>query len=212
VVCKIFNAKKNSSFIVGEGYAGHFAPQLANLMLQTEKNQINLKGIVIANSLHGFNTYYNSVAGFYWSHGVISEQTFDLLMKVCNYSQIKREQIYGGVRGNCKQVYFQLVHEIGNFRGYTDVLDNISYSWKLDFVIPNCVNHPTFTYLNRRDVHDSLRIGLLWKKSSSSCTFHDDYDLRDYEIPMISKLGTLVKAILKVLAYRVIFFYFPSNS
>jgi len=28
--------RKNSFFIVGEGYAGHFVPQLANLILQTK--------------------------------------------------------------------------------------------------------------------------------------------------------------------------------
>ncbi|RHN58822.1 putative carboxypeptidase D [Medicago truncatula] len=99
-------------------------PQLANLIIQT-KFRINLKGITIANSLLDFNTNYNYVASFYWSHCVISEQIFDFLMKVCNYSQIKREHIYGGVRGICKQVYFQFVHDVGDFKGYTDVLDNI---------------------------------------------------------------------------------------
>jgi len=92
-----------------------------------------------------------------------------------------------------KQVYFQFVHDVGVFRGYTDVLDNICYSWNLDSVIPNCVNDLTFTYLNRRDVQDALRVRLFRKKSWSFCTFHDDYDLHDYEIPMISKLGTLLK-------------------
>jgi serine carboxypeptidase-like clade II len=206
VVQDIFNAKKKFLFYCWKGYAGHFVPQLANLIIQT-KNHINLKGIAIANSLLDFNTNYNSVARFYWSHGVISEQTFDLLTKVCNHSQIKRERIYGGVRGICKQVYFQFVHDVGDFRGYTDVLDNICYSWNLDYVIPDCVNYLTFTYLNRRDVQDALRFGIFRKKSGSFCTFHDDYDLRDYEIPMISKLGTLVKTCLRgpSLRWRVLF-------
>lgn len=46
----------------------------------------------------------------------------------------------------------QLVHEIGDFRGYTNVLGNVCYSLKLDFVVLDCVNDPTFTYLNLRDV------------------------------------------------------------
>lgn len=201
--------RKNSFFIVGEGYAGHFVPQLANLILQT-KYRINLKGIAIANPLLDFNTNYNSVAEFFWSHAAISEQTFNLLTKVCNFSQIKREHMYGGVRGICKQVFFQFVHEVGDFRGYTDALDNICNSWKLDFDIPECVNDFTFTYLNRRDVQDALRAGLFRKKSWSYCTFPDDYDFHDYEIPMISMLGTLVKSGLRVLAYSgELFFDLP---
>jgi len=194
--------RKNSFFIAGEGYAGHFAPQLANLILQTKKNLINLKGIAIANSLLDFNTNYNSVADFYWSHGLISEQTFDLLTKVCNFSQIKREQINGGVHGICKEVYFQLVQEVGDFRGYTSVLDNICSPWTFNSGIPGCVNDPTFTYLNRKDVQNALRARVFGKKSWSSCTFLNDYDPHDYEISMISKLGTLVKAGLRVLGYR----------
>lgn len=64
---KFSKLAKNSFFIVGEGYAGHFAPQLANLILQT-KTRINLKGIAIANSLLEFDTNYNFVADFHWSH------------------------------------------------------------------------------------------------------------------------------------------------
>ncbi|AES81785.2 serine carboxypeptidase-like protein [Medicago truncatula] len=142
-------------------YSLKSSDQLVNDERTTRDNLAFLKNwlkkfltIAIANSLLDFNTTYNSVAGFYWSHGVISEQTFDLLTKVCNYSQIKIEQIYGGVCGICKQ--------------------------------------------------DALLVGLLWKKYWSSCTFHDDYDLRDYKILMISKLGTLVKAGLWVLTYRLL--------
>lgn len=52
-----------------------------------------------------------------------------------------------------------------------------------------------------KDVQNALHAGLFGKKSWSSCTFLDDYDPHDYEISMISNLGTLLKAGLRVLAY-----------
>ncbi|KAF8400302.1 hypothetical protein HHK36_013599 [Tetracentron sinense] len=48
-------------FIIGESYAGHYVPQLAELMIQFNKNEklFNFKGIVLCNPVSEFSTGFN---------------------------------------------------------------------------------------------------------------------------------------------------------
>ncbi|RZB81148.1 Serine carboxypeptidase-like 46 [Glycine soja] len=85
---------KNDFFITGESYAGHYAPQLAQLIVQTKTN-FNLKGVAIGNPLMEFDTDLNSKAEFFWSHGLISDSTYNLFTRVCNYFTIRRQTIQG---------------------------------------------------------------------------------------------------------------------
>lgn len=54
--------KNREFYITGESYAGHYAPQLAALILQNNKitNQtlINLKGIAVSYSMHAFSSSF----------------------------------------------------------------------------------------------------------------------------------------------------------
>uniref|UniRef100_A0A2N9I564 Carboxypeptidase n=1 Tax=Fagus sylvatica TaxID=28930 RepID=A0A2N9I564_FAGSY len=81
--------RNRSLFITGESYAGHYVPQLAELMLQFNKkeNLFNLKGIALGNPVLEFATDFNSRAEFFWSHGLISDTTYKMFTSVCNYSR-----------------------------------------------------------------------------------------------------------------------------
>nr|POE65524.1 serine carboxypeptidase-like 46 [Quercus suber] len=57
-------------FIAGESYAGHYVPQLAQLIIQSNL-KINLKGIAVGNALLDFTIDFNSRDEYYWSHGLI---------------------------------------------------------------------------------------------------------------------------------------------
>ncbi|PNX80845.1 serine carboxypeptidase 45-like protein, partial [Trifolium pratense] len=104
--------KDNDFFITGEDYAGHFAPQLAHLILQG-KTKINLKGIAIGNPHLEFNTDTNSKTDFLWAHGLISDKTYGMLLKLCNYSQISREYRNLTTESNiCRKVAIQVAKEV----------------------------------------------------------------------------------------------------
>ncbi|RZC71888.1 hypothetical protein C5167_035216 [Papaver somniferum] len=80
--------KHRDLFITGESYAGHYIPQLAELMIQFNKKDklFNLKGIALGNPVLEFTTDFNSRAEFIWSHGLISDSTYNLFTSACNYS------------------------------------------------------------------------------------------------------------------------------
>ncbi|RXH92270.1 hypothetical protein DVH24_033166 [Malus domestica] len=88
--------KNRDFFITGESYAGHYVPQLAQLIIQS-KLKFNLKAIAIGNPLLEFNSDKNAQAEYWWSHGLISDATFENLTSVCNFSEIVRQiDIRGG--------------------------------------------------------------------------------------------------------------------
>ncbi|CAL5201970.1 unnamed protein product [Lathyrus oleraceus] len=205
--------KNNDFFITGESYAGHYAPQLAQLILQT-KSKINLKGIAIGNPLLEFNTDFNSRAEFIWSHGLISDSTYETFTKICNYSQIRRQYQHGALSPICARVNRLVSMEISR---YID-----SYDVTLDVCLPSenqqayrltqlqerdkidvCVEDESFAYLNRKEVQEALHAKLVGIITTwFTCSEVLKYDMQNLEVPTISILGTLVKSGVRVLVYR----------
>ncbi|XP_050881724.1 serine carboxypeptidase-like 45 isoform X2 [Lathyrus oleraceus] len=197
--------KNNDFFITGESYAGHYAPQLAQLILQT-KSKINLKGIAIGNPLLEFNTDFNSRAEFIWSHGLISDSTYETFTKICNYSQIRRQYQHGALSPICARVNRLVSMEISR---YID-----SYDVTLDVCLPSenqqayrltqlqerdkidvCVEDESFAYLNRKEVQEALHAKLVGIITTwFTCSEVLKYDMQNLEVPTISILGTLVKS------------------
>ncbi|KAK1358819.1 Carboxypeptidase [Heracleum sosnowskyi] len=77
-------------FIAGESYAGHYIPQLAQLILHNNKitNQtvINLKGIAIGNAYIDEETLFAGTMDYYWSHALISDEVHEGIILNCNFS------------------------------------------------------------------------------------------------------------------------------
>lgn len=51
-----------------------------------------------------FNTDFNSRAEYFWSHGLISDSTYEIFTKSCNYSQIRRQYQSGTLSSICARV------------------------------------------------------------------------------------------------------------
>jgi serine carboxypeptidase-like clade 2 len=203
--------KNNDFFITGESYAGHYVPQLAQLIVQT-KSKFNLKGIAIGNPLLEFNTDFNSRAEFLWSHGLISDSTYESFTKICNYSQIRREYQSGTFSIVCSRVNRLVSMEIGRYIDSYDVtldvclptekqqayrLTQLQEGEKIDV----CEEDETITYLNRKDVQLALHAKLVGIPAWSTCSGILKYDMQNLEIPTISILGKLVKSGVRVLVY-----------
>ncbi|KAM0046999.1 putative carboxypeptidase D [Helianthus debilis subsp. tardiflorus] len=95
--------KNRDFYITGESYAGHYVPQLANLIVHS-KAKINLKGIAIGNPLLDFNMDLNSRGEYLWSHGLISDATYDMLEALCNCSTITRQAQSRSMTPTCSRV------------------------------------------------------------------------------------------------------------
>ncbi|CAL1374421.1 unnamed protein product [Linum trigynum] len=112
--------KKRDLFITGESYAGHYIPQLAQLIVESGSN-LSLKGIAIGNPLLEFNTDINGEGDYYWSHGLISDETYHLVNTICNTSQLQRQTDARSLTEACQTVATRLDAEVP--RGYINKYD-----------------------------------------------------------------------------------------
>ncbi|PKU83027.1 Serine carboxypeptidase-like 33 [Dendrobium catenatum] len=87
-------------YIAGESYAGHYVPQLAEVIYEHNKDpksfpHINLKGFMVVGNPETDN-YYDSkgLLEYAWSHSVISDQAYATVNKACNWSDINEIDIY----------------------------------------------------------------------------------------------------------------------
>ncbi|GMY26626.1 serine carboxypeptidase-like 45 [Fagus crenata] len=206
--------RNRSLFITGESYAGHYVPQLAELMLQFNKkeNLFNLKGIALGNPVLEFATDFNSRAEFFWSHGLISDTTYKMFTSVCNYSRYVSEYYRGNVSPICLRVMSQVSRETSNFVDKYDVTLDVCVSSifsQSKFLSPQqvtetidvCVEDETVNYLNRIDVQMALHARLVGVHQWVVCSNILDYELLDLEIPTISIVGNIIKAGIPVLVY-----------
>jgi hypothetical protein len=69
----------------------------------------------IGNPLLEFNTDFNSRAEFLWSHGLISDSTYESFTKICNYSQIRREYQSGTFSIVCSRVNRLVSMEVSTY-------------------------------------------------------------------------------------------------
>ncbi|CAN1172779.1 Serine carboxypeptidase-like 35 [Linum perenne] len=72
--------KSHDFYLAGESYAGHYVPQLAELIYErnkvapTTESYINLKGFMIGNAVINDETDALGMVDFAWNHGIISDQ------------------------------------------------------------------------------------------------------------------------------------------
>ncbi|PIA27346.1 hypothetical protein AQUCO_08000015v1 [Aquilegia coerulea] len=142
--------KQRELFITGESYAGHYIPQLAELIIQSNKKKMlfNLKGIALGNPVLEFSTDFNSRAEYFWSHGLISDSTYNVFTASCNYSRYVSEYYRGSVSPLCSRVMSQEVTKS----------------------IDVCIEDETVNYLNRRDVQKALHARLVGVNKWGVCS------------------------------------------
>ncbi|KAL1534688.1 serine carboxypeptidase 1-like [Salvia divinorum] len=182
--------KTRDFYIAGESYAGHYVPQLAQLILKNNKmtNQtvINLKGIAIGNAYIDYLDVMHGSIDYYWSHALISDESRNEIVKHCNFPSPK-------LSDQCKQVLDQAYGESGNI--YT-----------LDIYAPLCGSNSTapspssfdpcsydyvFAYLNTPEVQQALHVNITgalpgpWTSCSDLIEWTDS---PDSVLPVIKEL------------------------
>ncbi|KAK4488728.1 hypothetical protein RD792_004508 [Penstemon davidsonii] len=203
--------KDRSLYITGESYAGHYIPQLAELLLQFNKKEklFNLKGIA---AILEFATDFNSRAEFFWSHGLISDTTYGVFTSACNYSRYVSEYYRSSLSPICSRVMSLVTTETSKFVDKYDVTLDVCISsvmsqskvlnpQQVSETIDVCVEDETVNYLNRKDVQKALHARLIGVNRWLVCSNILDYELLDVEIPTINVVGRIIKEGIPVLVY-----------
>ncbi|KAK6922464.1 Peptidase S10, serine carboxypeptidase [Dillenia turbinata] len=208
--------KDRNLYVTGESYAGHYVPQLAELMLEFNKKEklFNLKGIALGNPVLEYATDFNSRAEYFWSHGLISDTTYWMFTSVCNYSRYVSEYYRGSVSPTCSRVMSRVSRETSRFVDKYDVTLDVCIpsvlaqskvlnlkAQQVNEKIDVCIEDETVSYLNRQDVQMAFHARLVGVKRWTVCSNILDYELLDLEIPTISVVGKLIEAGVPVLVY-----------
>ncbi|XP_057456677.1 serine carboxypeptidase-like 35 [Lotus japonicus] len=84
--------RSHEFYIAGESYAGHYVPQLADLIYEGNKatqqgSFINLKGFMIGNAvINGLTDVYGMI-DYAWSHAIISDKVYHGIERNCDFKK-----------------------------------------------------------------------------------------------------------------------------
>ncbi|KAJ9684572.1 hypothetical protein PVL29_016845 [Vitis rotundifolia] len=80
--------KQRDFYIAGESYAGHYVPQLSQIVYRRNKGIqnpfVNFKGFLVGNAVT--DDYHDLIGTFeyWWTHGLISDSTYKILRVACD--------------------------------------------------------------------------------------------------------------------------------
>nr|XP_048322294.1 serine carboxypeptidase-like 33 [Ziziphus jujuba var. spinosa] len=175
--------KTRDFFIAGESYAGHYVPQLAELVYDRNKDTtkyplINLKGFIVGNPETDDYYDYKGLLEYAWSHAVISDQLYEKAKQVCDFklsiwseecnkamSQVFEEyreiDIYNIYAPRCLIKNNNAKNDSNNTESLTKVMN--SYGLRKMRIFGGydpCYSTYAEEYFNRLDVQTSLHVNV----------------------------------------------------
>ncbi|PIN25107.1 Serine carboxypeptidases (lysosomal cathepsin A) [Handroanthus impetiginosus] len=209
--------KSHEFYISGESYAGHYVPQLAELIVDKNKHAphdeyINLKGILIGNSVLDDETDQKGMIDYAWDHAVISDTLYAEINQKCNFKN-------ANVSDDCNRAldkYFDVYDIIDMYSLYAPICVDSNYTTISEpfsrFVkgaVPRlvsnidgrrrrplsgydpCASYYSESYFNRPDVQQALhanvtKIPYAWTHCSDVITSWNDAPFSI--LPIIRKL------------------------
>ncbi|KAH1141261.1 hypothetical protein GYH30_032494 [Glycine max] len=203
--------RSHKFYISGESYAGHYVPQLSELIFDNnrnpaEKDYINFKGFLIGNALLDDETDQKGMIDYAWDHAVISDGVYNNITTICNFSlPILNQTNECNVELN---KYFAVYKIIDMYSLYTprcfsnsnsssnskEALQSFSKidGWhRKPAGYDPCASDYTEVYLNRPEVQKALhanvtKIPYPWTHCSDNITFWNDSP--QSMLPVIKKL------------------------
>ncbi|XP_051116587.1 serine carboxypeptidase-like 34 [Andrographis paniculata] len=206
--------KSHDFYIAGESYAGHYVPQLAEVIVEKNKymaneDYINLKGIMIGNALLDDETDQKGLIEYAWNHAVISDKLYEELKSNCDFS-------LKNVSQGCKDAmnkYFAVYKLIDMYSLYVPKCENSNITntsrpfpdmryianydgWHVRALAgyDPCISDYTETFFNRPDVQKALhanvtKIPYKWTHCSDNITSWGDAPMS-----MLPTIRTLIAA------------------
>ncbi|GKV11066.1 hypothetical protein SLEP1_g22352 [Rubroshorea leprosula] len=212
--------KSHDFYITGESYAGHYVPQLANLIYDRNKESIkdsyiNIKGFMIGNAVINDETDAAGFVDYAWTHAIISDQLYNSIKRECDFEQISHSSHCNvDIRG-----VMQAYNRIDIYNIYAPIcLNFLSKSAPKLLVAPHfltqhelwykqpagydpCTDDYVEKYFNREDVQKALHANvtnLRYPYTLCSGVIKRWNDSPDSMLPIIQKL---LKAGLRIWIY-----------
>ncbi|GER51766.1 serine carboxypeptidase S10 family protein [Striga asiatica] len=211
--------KSHDFYISGESYAGHYVPQLAELVYDRNKMTtvypyINLKGFIVGNP--ETNDYFDSkgIVEYAWSHSVISDEEFDNIKRACDF----RFENWSRECNKAVNAVWKQYTEIDIYNIYAPSCltnNNTSSSYtqnnmlrRFNQLIPGgydpCYSKYTEAYFNRIEVQRALHVKSRGLSDTVEWKVCNDTLFRRYNYTVFSILPVyekLVKTGLKIWIY-----------
>ncbi|KAL2329144.1 hypothetical protein Fmac_022571 [Flemingia macrophylla] len=201
--------KYHDFYITGESYAGHYVPQLADLIYERNKegkkdSYINLKGILVGNAVLDDLADTKGFVDYAWTHAIISDNTYFGLINNCylDFSIQNQTQLCYSHIKNLMISY----NDINIFNIYSPVCtkDNgepasrhlsLHELWhKIPSVYNPCIEDEVSKYFNNKDVQKALHANttsLAYPYTLCSTVMGKWNDMPKTVLPLIQKLLTV---------------------
>ncbi|KAM7253418.1 hypothetical protein ACFE04_026036 [Oxalis oulophora] len=122
--------KTRDLFLTGESYAGHYIPQLADVLLdynaQSSGFKFNIKGVAIGNPLLRLDKDVPATYEFFWSHGMISDEVGLTIMNECDFDDYTFASPHN-VTDKCNSAISQANNIVGEYINSYDVILDVCY-------------------------------------------------------------------------------------
>ncbi|CAL9764645.1 unnamed protein product [Musa acuminata subsp. burmannicoides] len=117
-------------FLTGESYAGHYIPQLANVLLDHNQHstgfKFNIKGVAIGNPLLKLDRDAPATYEFFWSHGMISDEIGLTIMNQCDFEDYTFSNSHN-VSKACNDAIEKANIIVGDYINEYDVILDVCY-------------------------------------------------------------------------------------
>ncbi|CAB4295987.1 unnamed protein product [Prunus armeniaca] len=208
--------KSHDFYIAGESYAGHYVPQLSELIVDrnqnlSKENYINLKGFMIGNAVIDDETDQKGMIDYAWDHAVISDRLYQDIKSECDFSEKKLSRLCNKLIDEYFDVYeiidmYSLytptclsnnssattaTRQSRTMQGAPTLFSRLDVRHKRPAGYDPCASEYSYVYLNRPDVQKALhanvtKIPYPWTHCSDNITFWEDAP--PSILPVIGKL------------------------
>ncbi|KAK7385054.1 hypothetical protein VNO78_30761 [Psophocarpus tetragonolobus] len=117
-------------FLTGESYAGHYIPQLTNVLLdhnvRSKGFKFNIKGVAIGNPLLRLDRDAPATYEYFWSHGMISDEIGQAIVNDCDFDDYLYANPHN-VSQSCNNAIVEANLIVGDYINEYDVILDVCY-------------------------------------------------------------------------------------
>eukprot|EP00252_Welwitschia_mirabilis_P007123 TRINITY_DN1821_c0_g3_i1.p1 TRINITY_DN1821_c0_g3~~TRINITY_DN1821_c0_g3_i1.p1 ORF type:complete len:465 (-),score=59.55 TRINITY_DN1821_c0_g3_i1:136-1530(-) len=201
--------KQREFYIAGESYAGHYVPQVAQVIYRRNawlsNPTINLKGYMIGNAVIDDMRDQFGIFEFYWTHGLVSDSTYRLLKVFCDFTSLIHPS------AACNLAFDLAEKEIGSIDPYSiytptctkasgSIRAKNQHKWRyLKGEYDPCTERYSETYFNLPEVQTALHANATGIPNKwETCSMHVNGNWKDSPRTMLPVHKELIKGGLRV--------------
>ncbi|XP_054792229.1 serine carboxypeptidase-like 42, partial [Prosopis cineraria] len=189
-------------------YAGHYIPQLADLLLDHNTRstgfKFNIKGVAIGNPLLKLDRDIPATYEFFWSHGMISDETGLAVMNDCDFQDYVLPSPHNESH-SCNLAIAEADRVVGNYINDYDVILDVCYpsiaeqelrlkkmASKISLGVDVCMDYEGDFYFNLPEVQKALHanstsLPYSWSMCSDFLNYSDS-DGKINILPILRKI------------------------